>query len=321
MPCDAHPEEIYQQLTAQQVSHYRDEGYILVEDLVPPDAIKELRSEIERLLELAATRTEHDDMFDFEESHSVSQPRVRRIKEPWRHSDVFLRLLSHPKLLSACRQLLGTKDLRRGAMKINLKAPGYGSPVQWHQDWAFYPHTNDSILAMGICLDDVVEDNGPLLAMPGTHRGPIYSHHQQASNVFVGGLDPIEAGLDFVCGSRMLCGDAGSVSFHHVRLVHGSALNHSGQPRRIVFLEVAAADAWPLAGVSNYESFEDFYGARMLCGSPTLQPRMEVLSLRVPLPKPEAEHNQGSIYASQQLMDRPFFDTVADKNEEPFAKL
>jgi hypothetical protein len=37
----------------------------------------------------------------------------------------------------------------------------YGSPVEWHQDWAFYPHTNDDVLATGIYLDDCDLDNGP----------------------------------------------------------------------------------------------------------------------------------------------------------------
>lgn len=317
MPSDWCSVEMDQLLTGDQLSHYHNEGYVLVEDLLPPDVISELRSEVERLLGLAAAKTKHDDIFDFEESHSASQPRVRRIKEPWKHSNVFRRLFLQPKILSACRQLLRTDDLRRGSMKLNLKSPGYGSPVQWHQDWAFYPHTNDSLLALGICLDDVFEDNGPVLVMPRTHDGPIYSHHRKADNVFVGGLDPIESGLDFAGGAKMLCGRAGSVSFHHVRLVHGSALNNSGRPRRIVFLEVAAADSWPLAGVSNYESFEDFYGARMLCGFPTLQPRMEALPVRVALPKPETEQHQGSIYATQQLLERPFFNTAVDKTAEP----
>ena len=35
-----------------------------------------------------------------------------------------------------------------------MKAPEYGSPVEWHQDWAFYPHTNDDLLAVGVMLDD-----------------------------------------------------------------------------------------------------------------------------------------------------------------------
>ncbi|CAE8650255.1 unnamed protein product [Polarella glacialis] len=78
--------------------------------------------------------------------------------------------------------------------------------------------------------------------------------------------------------------------------------NRADQPRKIVFLEVAAADSWPLAGIPNFQSLADF-GARMLCGEATLQPRLEALPVRMPFPKPDDAHFQGSIYESlMQIM-------------------
>ena len=57
---------------------------------------------------------------------------------------------------------------------------------------------------------------------------------------------------------------------HHVRAVHGSALNISGRSRRILFYEIAAADAWPLATfLPNYRDFEQFFKERMITGTPT----------------------------------------------------
>ena len=48
---------------------------------------------------------------------------------------------------------------------------GYGAAVEWHQDWAFYPHTNDDLLAIGIYLDDCGPDNGPLMVIPEATGG------------------------------------------------------------------------------------------------------------------------------------------------------
>jgi hypothetical protein len=31
-----------------------------------------------------------------------------------------------------------------------MKSSGGGAAVEWHQDFAFYPHTNDDVLAIGI---------------------------------------------------------------------------------------------------------------------------------------------------------------------------
>jgi ectoine hydroxylase-related dioxygenase (phytanoyl-CoA dioxygenase family) len=44
--------------------------------------------------------------------------------------------------------------------------------VELHQDWAFYPHTNSDLVAMGFFLDDVTTENAPLLVWPGTHADP-----------------------------------------------------------------------------------------------------------------------------------------------------
>ena len=74
--------------------------------------------------------------------------------------------------------LLGP-DVRLHGSKMNMKDPQYGSPVEWHQDWAFYPHTNDDLLAIGVMLEDIDEENGALLVMPGTHRHGVYDHHAE----------------------------------------------------------------------------------------------------------------------------------------------
>jgi hypothetical protein len=100
-----------------------------------------------------------------------------------------------------------------------------------------------------------------------------------------------------------LTGKAGSMSIHHVRMLHGSAPNVSDRNRLILFYECAAADAWPLAGGGSYihrlnqrEFWEDLQ-TRMICGKPTLTPRMEALPVRVPLPPaPES----GSIFKTQK---------------------
>ena len=58
-----------------------------------------------------------------------------------------------------------------------MKSAQYGSPVEWHQDWAFYPHTNDDVLAIGVLLDDCDLANGPMLVTPGTHNREVWNHH------------------------------------------------------------------------------------------------------------------------------------------------
>ena len=45
--------------------------------------------------------------------------------------------------------------------KVNMKPPqSESSVVTWHQDWAFFPHTNDSLVTVCIAIDDSTRENG-----------------------------------------------------------------------------------------------------------------------------------------------------------------
>ena len=194
-----------------------------------------------------------------------------------------------PRSPSILAQLLGPAIRQHGG-KLNMKSAGYGSPVEWHQDWAFYPHTNDDVLATGIYLDDCDMDNGPLMVIPGSHHGPTYDHH--ADGRFCGAMNPEACDIDFAKAVPLM-GPAGSMTIHHVRLVHGSALNRSNRQRRLLLHEYTAADAWPLLGVADFEEFN----GRMVLGEPTIEPRVVAAPIRMPLPP--ADH-QGSIYENQR---------------------
>jgi ectoine hydroxylase-related dioxygenase (phytanoyl-CoA dioxygenase family) len=285
-------------ITERQVQSYRDNGYIVVEDVVPAATRDAMKAVIADLIGKASGLTTHNDVYDLEPSHTPANPRVRRIKKPTLVHPIFDQVVKSAPMVAILKALLGP-DVRLHGSKLNMKDPHYGSPVEWHQDWAFYPHTNDDILAIGVMLEDIDEENGALLVLPGTHRGPIFDHHVDGR--FCGAMDPIACGLDF--SKAVSCpGKAGSCSFHHVRLVHGSAENRSQRPRPLMLYECTAADAWPLVNWTNLDEFN----SRMICGNPTLEPRVEKVPIRMPYPpalKP------GSIYENQTMIRNRFFGT------------
>ena len=101
-----------------------------------------------------------------------------------------------------------------------------------------------------------------------------------------------------------LMGPAGSISIHHVRILHGSGLNQSTRDRRIIFYEMMAADAFPLSvGRAKWEGWEEF-DSRMFCGEPTLDARVEPCPVRAAFPDGPT---QGSIYEVQKSMGRRSF--------------
>lgn len=281
----------------RDVAAYRTQGWLVVPDVLDAAELQAARATVQRILDGAHGISAHTDVYDLEPDHRPDAPRVRRIKTPHRHTPFFAELARSPKLVAILQGLLGSAGVRLHGSKINMKAPRGGAPVEWHQDWAFYPHTNDDLLAVGVMLDDCTEENGAMLVLPGSHRGPVYDHH--ADGHFCGAMDVAGLGLDLA--KAVPCtGRAGSMSFHHVRAVHGSAENRSDRPRALLLYEFAAADAWPLLGVKDLAEFD----ARLVAGSPTLTPRLERVPVRLPLPP--APH-QGSIYENQSSAKSRYF--------------
>lgn len=284
-------------ISDQDVLRYQRDGYIVVPDVLSAQDIDDLRRATDEHVELSRQASAHTTVFDLEPGHSASDPRVRRIKSPHLQHPAYARMVRHPGIVAVLCRLWGP-NVRFDQSKLNLKAAGFGSPVEWHQDWAFYPHTNDDLAAVGVMLDDVDDDNGPMQVVPGSHKGPVFDHH--VDGVFCGAIDARTPGLR-LHEARACVGKAGSITIHHVRAIHGSAPNRSGRPRRFLLLQYRCADAWPL--ITPPANWADWTAA-LVAGTETLTPRTRVVPVRLPFP---AARNQGSIYENQNALRHRYF--------------
>ena len=292
-------------LSREQLDAYWRDGYVVAPQMMSADIVRDLSNACDELVEASRAVAGSNSVFDLDDAHTAERPILRRIKDPQKQHPAFKAVLSNPSVIEALTQILGPNvRLYTGTQKVNLKPVGEQSPVNWHQDWATYPHTNDSLVSMSVFIDDVTDENGPLLGLPGTHKGPAYDHNSE-DGVFVGAINAKKAGLD-VSTAEAFTGPAGTVSFHHVRVVHGSVVNRSAHTRRLLIYTFAAADAWPLSGTytprivgpkeSEFMTLEE-YDSRLIAGEPTLEPRLEKVPAR--LPQPIAQ-NAGSVYEIQR---------------------
>ncbi|MEO9900690.1 phytanoyl-CoA dioxygenase family protein [Nisaea sp.] len=142
--------------------------------------------------------------------------------------------------------LLGS-NVRFHHAKVNSKLPLTKTIVKWHQDFPFDPHSNDDTLTALLFLDDVTEENGPLMIAPGSHRGPLLSHFQDG--VFIGAV-PDSAASGFAAEAVPCIGPAGAVCLMHSRVAHASTANNSSAARTLYIVTYAAADAAPLSPVA-----------------------------------------------------------------------
>jgi ectoine hydroxylase-related dioxygenase (phytanoyl-CoA dioxygenase family) len=288
-------------ISDQDVRAYQRDGVIMVPQVLGADTLGALRALVADLVAASAATTVHTDVYDLEPGHLPESPRVRRIKTPHKVNKLFDDIVRSTPVIDILSKLIGA-GLRLHGSKLNMKSAHYGSAVEWHQDWAFYPHTNDDILAIGVLLDDTDLSNGPMLVAPATHKAEVYNHHGEDGR-FAGLIDPDTIRAE-ISRAVPCFGKAGSMSFHHVRAVHGSALNTSDRPRNLLLYEVAASDAWPLAGVKDFDEFD----SRLLSGPSVVAPRMTAVPVRVPLPAPA---RQGSIYETQSTAKKSYFGRAA----------
>ena len=295
-----------------QVKSFKEKGYLVVENLLPENILKDLQKVTDDFVEQSSSINENDAIFDLSDSHTSENPVVRRLKDPHLNHTVYSDIIKNNLITDVVSKLIGN-NIRLEHTKLNFKSAKGGEAIEWHQDWAFYPHTNDDIVEVGIFLDDCGNENGPLLFVPGSHKGPIDDHHH--NGYFIGAVDPSNSHYNLETAEPIVA-KAGSISVHHVRCLHGSRKNNSEKSRRVLFAGYCAADAWPLrgildSGIKPNTSEGDFVGnvysafrERMIKGKSSLVARVEANPVRMPYPP---SPNIGSIYENQkEVLGRSF---------------
>src|SRR6266404_8434576 len=277
-------------LTDAQIAGYHRDGYLAVPRLIDADRVEALRRLTDAFVERSRGVSRSDAVFDLDPRHTAAAPVLRRIKNPADHDPLYAWVALESPILDVVSELIGP-SLRFHHSKLNLKGSLIGAPVEVHQDAAFYPHSNDDVLAVGLLLDDATADNGAMAVLPGSHRGPIYAHFDTQGR-FVGGMRTEDIARLDRRGAVLLDLPAGSIHIHHYRLIHWSAPNTSPGERRLLINSYAAADAVNLASDSTKSSL---YG-RLVRGTwPTVARRT---SGDMPMP-PDFSAGYNSIYEVQ----------------------
>jgi ectoine hydroxylase-related dioxygenase (phytanoyl-CoA dioxygenase family) len=157
-------------------------------------------------------------------------------------------------VLDIIESLVGP-DIQHHHSKLNWKPPlppgqaAQGWKIGWHQDYAFFPHTNYDLPACAIYLDDTNLENGCMRVIPGGHRGGPRNHMKDGA--FSGVCQEPEAYAD-ESQWRTVEVPAGGISLHHCLMLHSSAPNHSQRARRTFVIQYRAADNVQIAGRTSH---------------------------------------------------------------------
>jgi ectoine hydroxylase-related dioxygenase (phytanoyl-CoA dioxygenase family) len=240
-------EEAMKMLTEEAVRQYRDQGYYSPVRVMSRGEADALRAKLE----------------DFEADAGILAGKLRHKSHllfTWLNN-----LIRHPRILDAVEDVLGPNILCWGS-SFFIKEPRNPAFVSWHQDSTYWGLDPADVVTAWVALSDSVAANGAMRVIPGSHKLEQVAHRDTFSpdNLLSRGQE-VMVDVD-ERQAVMMPLQAGEMSLHHVRLIHGSDPNPSDL-RRVGFAiryiptsvrQVAGSHdhATLVRGVDTYHHFE-----------------------------------------------------------------
>jgi phytanoyl-CoA hydroxylase len=227
-------------LTDGQIEQYHNDGFIVLERLFDADDLARVDATIRKMTDHALSGGDFSKVLELEPEPVDGQRVPRRIFSPYDQHETFRDLAHDPRLLDRIESLIGGHfNLQHS--KLNMKPAKVGSAVEWHQDMAYFPHTNDDLVTALIYLDDATAENGCLQVLPRHHTH--YFDHAGPDGRFAGMITEDLRGFGTPIS---LPAPGGSVILMHCITPHSSLPNRSSRPRRTLIYEYRANDAFPI---------------------------------------------------------------------------
>lgn len=218
-------------LSDEQMSFYRENGYIHVKGLLSDAEAALYRAELHALAERQGS---NDATWSSVQGGGTSLTHSHDVHF---RSAAFTRLLVDPRITDIAQDIIGP-NVQLHHNKMFIKPPERGSPFPMHQDYPYFPHERHSMIAIILHFDDAPEEKGCVRVYPGTHKlGPLEAvgqdHHLPEDKYPIDGATPIPA-------------KAGDAIFMSYLLVHGSGVNVSDEPRTTWLIQLRDPEDVPL---------------------------------------------------------------------------
>jgi ectoine hydroxylase-related dioxygenase (phytanoyl-CoA dioxygenase family) len=212
-------------LTSAQIQHYRDQGYLIYENLLSPAEIRELTDAVMTVIDAMAEGTilgkqnkDGDDYYS-----QVFQQRMNL----WKHNATIRKYMIESGIGDLATELAGMPMRVWHDQALN-KAP-WANPTSWHLDNPYWSFTSRDAISIWIALDESTLQNGCMHYIPGSHKmvgaenAGIGPHMNGLFKVYpeVGRITPVCAPMK-----------PGSCGFHNGLTAHGAGANMTPGWRR-----------------------------------------------------------------------------------------
>ena len=197
------------QLSDEEIAFLDENGYLALRGLLSTEQVAELRDRFEELVAAEG---------DTAGSEVHQEAGTQRLSNLVDKGAVFEVCISHPKVLSAMRHVLGS-EFRLSSLNGRAALPEHGLQGL-HADWGKGVEPGDYYVCNSVWLmSDFSEDNGATRVVPGSHKS-----RQHPRDVLD---DPTAVHPDQV----VLTEKAGTVVIFNAHTWHGGTLNRTNEKR------------------------------------------------------------------------------------------
>lgn len=156
------------------------------------------------------------------------------------YSPFFKKYSEDERVLKFARTFLNSERIYIHQSKINYKKAGKGLAWNWHQDYASYKPKDflpDNIpITLVVLLDDVDDNNGPLIVVPKTHHEILDSYYDERSAYpLLCTKDEIVTEQVKKNGTVSFVGKKGEAYLFHSCILHSSLDNNSDRDRKQLY--------------------------------------------------------------------------------------
>ena len=219
-------------LNAEQIKFWNDNGYLLVKGLFNPDEAAAYRKECHDLADRLQKVRNIDATWGSARSLSDEAQRtvILHCHDVQFYSGEFSKMLWDDRLTGIASDLIGP-NVQLHHTKMFIKPPEKGSPFPMHQDWTYFPHLKDSMIAAILHFDKSNIEKGCVRVIPGSHKlgrleqSPEGGWHLTKERYSLEDAVPCEA-------------EAGDALFFHYLTIHGSGINASGEDRTTILVQL-----------------------------------------------------------------------------------
>ncbi|MDB5005508.1 MAG: Phytanoyl-CoA dioxygenase [Mucilaginibacter sp.] len=220
------------ELSAQAIAQYRQDGFLVVEDFLSADELAFWR---EALNEAIAKRNGNK-LPDRKEVYGKGDDTDKsyydnvfdQLINLWQDNEKMKQIMLDERLGKMAAQLSGSDGIRIWHDQALIKKP-WANPTSWHLDTPYWSFSDRRALSIWVALDDATYENGCLFFIPGSCHTTTFENPGIGKNMgaIFTTYPEFKASKSFAAPMK-----AGSCSFHNGLTIHGAHPNMTPGYRR-----------------------------------------------------------------------------------------